>query len=101
MDRLRERKITRDQVCDAIENPDETGLPTWPGRERVRWSSGTRHAIDVVYEIRAGTQIRIITAIRVNSEGKDTAPTIVRFPKAIPKRRRKAKQRKPQRRGRR
>ncbi len=34
--RMNERKVSEDDVLDVLRNPDQTGLPTLPGRLRFR-----------------------------------------------------------------
>jgi Domain of unknown function (DUF4258) len=62
LDQMNRRRISRDQVIDAINDPTRTGLPTERGRERVRREfPGSGKVIDVVYQEMAD-RIRVITA---------------------------------------
>lgn len=49
--RMSQRNISREDVYRTIRKPDETGLPTAPGRQRVRWNKSVNFSIDVVYEL--------------------------------------------------
>lgn len=61
MDRLEERGISVEEVIAAIRQPDQEGLPTDAGRQRVRKLLGPRHALDVTFE-ELPEAIRVITA---------------------------------------
>ena len=58
------RGITQNNVIEAIRSPTRTGLPTQPGRTRVRKNRGNASAIDVVYE-ELDDRLLVITAIRI------------------------------------
>lgn len=58
------RGLTLEDALTTIANPDQTGLPTQPGRERVRRNKTARVAVDVVYETRSD-RLRVITVIRI------------------------------------
>ena len=45
---MTERRVSEDEVLDVLRNPDQTGLPTLPGRFRKNQSP--RHWIDVIFE---------------------------------------------------
>ena len=92
--RMKQRKISESELFNALNNPHETDLPTPAFRNRKRqcWHRSQRTAIHVVFELhedRVGV-ITVIDAIR-DDEDKPSKVLI----------RGKAKQRKPQRRGRR
>jgi hypothetical protein len=53
------RAITEDEVVEVLRNPDQTGLPTQPNRQRFRKQIGAR-TIDVVFE-QDVTQVVVIT----------------------------------------
>ncbi len=57
------RGISEDDVLQTLRNPKQFGLPTQPGRERVRWNKTARVAIDVVYEIHPD-RVFVVTAIK-------------------------------------
>ena len=61
--RMKERGVSDQDVIAALKSPSKTGLPTQPGRERVRWNKTARVAVDVVYE-RLSDRIRVITTMR-------------------------------------
>ena len=60
LERLDRRDITADDVIEAVRYPEETGLPTQPGRQRVRRRARPGYAIDVVYE-ETDERIRVVT----------------------------------------
>jgi hypothetical protein len=62
LERMEVRDVTQEDVLNTLQQPDETGLPTQPGRTRVRWNKSRRVAIDVVYELEP-TFIVIITVV--------------------------------------
>lgn len=96
LERMKQRNISEADIYRAVEHPDAAGLPTQPGRQRVRWNKGERTGIDVVYEISGGV-LRIITTFKTDRTiPANVPPTIVRVNRSD---RRKPKQRKPQRRG--
>ena len=95
--RMKQRGITYDDVYHAIEHPDETGLPTAPGRQRVRWNKFDYRSVDVVFEL-GEDRVRIITVIGIDRTTEvGVPPTIVAFPREIPKSKDSRKQ-KPRRR---
>jgi hypothetical protein len=57
------RDISEDDVLKTIREPTATGLPTQPGRERVRRDKTARVAIDVVYEL-LPDRVFVVTAIK-------------------------------------
>jgi hypothetical protein len=58
------RGLSDTDVLDTLRQPDEEGLPTEPGRKRVRRNKTTRMAVDVVYQ-EIGHHIRVITVIKI------------------------------------
>jgi Domain of unknown function (DUF4258) len=48
--RMKERKVSEDEVLDVLRNPDQTGLPTLPGRFRYRKHSAPQKWVDVIFE---------------------------------------------------
>ncbi len=66
--RMKERIVSEEEVFEVLRNPDQTGLPTQPNRERYRKLLSDR-SIDVVFE-RDPTQIVVITVV-VRPESKD------------------------------
>jgi hypothetical protein len=58
--RMRTRRVSQGDVLRTVRNPTQTGLPTEPGNERVRWQKDTRTSIDVVYAKKAD-RVAIIT----------------------------------------
>lgn len=90
--RMAQRRISRDEAFHAIRKPDQTGLPTAPGRHRVRWNKSINYSIDVVYEL--GTdRIRVITVMRVVDALRGIAPKIFRIGKSFPLRKGKSRRR--------
>ena len=70
------RGVSQAEVLKALRRPTATGLPTQPGRKRVRKNVGNIKAIDVVYE-ELDDRLRIITVIvkartvrRIRKRGK-------------------------------
>jgi len=62
LDRMNMRGITREDVIEAIEDPTTKGLPTKPGRSRIRKAfPSTGKIIDVVYDEKPD-RLRVITA---------------------------------------
>ena len=59
---MKQRKVQEAEVLLAIQSPDETGLKTQPGRQRVRKHRNGRVAVDVVYLIKKLRAI-IVTVI--------------------------------------
>jgi hypothetical protein len=57
------RGISENDVLVTLRNPSQTGLPTQPGRERVRRHKTVRVSIDVVYELLAD-RVLVVTAIK-------------------------------------
>jgi hypothetical protein len=66
LDRMQQRGVSRDDVFRTIEKPDVTGLPTAPGRARVRWHKTLTHAVDVVYDMLP--QLDRLRVITVNAD---------------------------------
>jgi uncharacterized protein DUF4258 len=64
LDRMQSRGMTKRDLLRTVRNPDVTGLPIQPGRERIRWNKTARVAIDVVYE-RLEDRLFIVTVIRI------------------------------------
>ena len=48
LDRMIQRRVTEKEVLDAIRKPTKSGLPTQPGRQRVRKTRSSTEAVDVV-----------------------------------------------------
>lgn len=84
LSRMRQRKITRDDVFRTIEKPDQTGLPTAPKRQRVRWNKSINYSIDVVFEL-LPDRVQIVTTMRVCDALRGIAPTIVSIKKQPPR----------------
>jgi hypothetical protein len=42
--------VSENEVLDVLRNPDQTGLPTLPGRFRFRKNQSARNWIDVIFE---------------------------------------------------
>jgi hypothetical protein len=61
--RMQGRNVTEDEVLDVLRHPDQTGLPTQPGRLRFRKHFGTKGSVDVIFE-EDPTQIVVFTVIR-------------------------------------
>ena len=62
LDRMIQRRVTEKEVVDAIRKPTKSGLPTQPGRQRVRKTRSSTEAVDVVYASK-GTTIIVVTVI--------------------------------------
>ena len=62
LDRMAQRRVTEKEVLDAIRKPTKSGLPTQPGRQRVRKNRSSTEAVDVVY-VSIGTTIMVVTVI--------------------------------------
>lgn len=62
--RMKERRVTENQVLATLKSPDISGLPADPGHCRVRRHYGSHTSIDVVYEEQK-TRIVAISALRV------------------------------------
>lgn len=88
LSRMRERGISREDAFQTIRKPDRAGLPTAPGRQRVRWNKSINYSIDVVFEL-CLEWVRIITVMRVTDALRGIAPTIVRIGKSLPKSKRR------------
>src|SRR5262245_54882148 len=58
------RGIAVQEVVDALRNPHETGLPTQPGRVRIRHNQNLQAALDVVYQAH-GNDMLVVTAMSV------------------------------------
>jgi hypothetical protein len=63
-DRMEDWGLTENDALKTLKSPDATGLPTDPGRERVRRNKTALTAIDVVYEKKPDL-LRVITVIKV------------------------------------
>ena len=48
LDRMAQRGVTEKEVLAAIRKPTKTGLPSQPGRQRVRKNRNSTEAVDVV-----------------------------------------------------
>jgi len=82
--RMSQRGITREDVYHAIEQPDATGLPTAPGRHRVRWNKTPEKGVDVVYALQDDCVSIVTTFISDLTLPANTAPTIVRVKRTLP-----------------
>jgi Domain of unknown function (DUF4258) len=76
--RMKQRGISREDVFQTISKPDQSGLPTAPGRERVRWQKSINYSIDVVFDVTTD-RVRIITAMRVTDALRGIAPKIFKI----------------------
>jgi hypothetical protein len=92
LDRMRQRGIAREDVFQAIRKPDQTGLPTAPGRHRVRWTKSVNFSIDVVYEL-LPDRIRVVTTFRVVDALRGVAPKVFHVGKQFPKKRQQGRKR--------
>jgi len=72
--RMAERRVTEDEVLDALRSPDKTGLPADPPRLRVRKLTPSGRRIDVIFE-EDPTQIVVISVIAQRS-GQDAGREI-------------------------
>ncbi len=88
--RMQQRGISRADVFQTIRKPDRVGLPTEPGRQRVRWIKSVNFSIDVVYEL-LPDRVRVITTMRVNDSNRGVAPKMFRIGKQLPKMRRRGR----------
>jgi hypothetical protein len=61
---MKVRGIDTTDIIHTLRSPDETGLPTQPGRQRYRWKKTIRRAVDVVFEL-LQDRVRVITVIAV------------------------------------
>lgn len=66
LDRMRQRGVSENEVINAIRRPTRTGLPTPPGRERVRKNRRSSGAVDIVY-VKKGKRLVIVTVIHIRS----------------------------------
>jgi hypothetical protein len=69
-DRMKERKVTVNEVLACLRSPDQRGLPTdRPDRQRVRRrdASSPSRALDVIFEEPAPGRIRVVTVIRLRA----------------------------------
>ena len=61
--RMTERRVTEDEVLDVLRNPDQTGLPTLPGRFRFR--KNQPHATGLTWSLKKDpTQIVVFSVWR-------------------------------------
>lgn len=90
LSRMRQRGISREDVFHTIRKPDMTGLPTAPGRQRVRWNKSINFSIDVVFEL-CTDWVRVVTAMRVADHLRGIAPTIVNVGKSFSKSKKRGK----------
>src|SRR5438105_285120 len=90
--RLKQRRISLEEVFQAIRKPDQTNLPTAPGRQRVRWNKSVNYSIDVVFDL-PGDRVRIITVMRVTDALRGIAPKIFKIGRPKTMRRHKGKKR--------
>src|SRR5438132_1550456 len=80
--RMKQRGISREDAFRAIRKPDQTGLPTAPGRQRVRWNKSVNFSIDVVFDL-TDDRVRIITVMRVADYLRGVPPKIFRVEKSF------------------
>ena len=71
IDRMRERKVSEDEVLDVLRNPTRTGLPTLPNRFRYRQADAAGDWIDVIFE-RDPTQI-VVFSVGASSDPGEIA----------------------------
>ena len=90
--RMSQRRISKDEVFRAIAKPDQTGLPTAPGRERVRWNKSINYSIDVVFEL-GQDRIKVITTMRVADSLRGIAPKVFKVGRPETKRRQQRRRR--------
>jgi hypothetical protein len=90
--RLKQRRITLEEVFQAIRKPDQINLPTAPGCQRVRWNKSVNYSIDVVFDL-PGDRVRIITVMRVTDALRGVAPKIFKIGRSETKRRHNGKHR--------
>src|SRR5713226_7034625 len=64
LDRMEDWGLTYDDALLTLKCPDATGLPTAPGRERVRRNKTAMTSVDVVYE-KVPDGCRVVTVIKV------------------------------------
>lgn len=69
LDQMRIRRVEEHEALEVIRSPDDVGLKTRPGRERVRKWKNERTAIDVVFETRKD-RILVITVIKIKKKGR-------------------------------
>jgi Domain of unknown function (DUF4258) len=60
--RMSERRVSEDEVLDVLSSPDQTGLPTTPGRFRFR-KDFSSYQVDVIFE-QDPTQIVVFSVWR-------------------------------------
>jgi hypothetical protein len=63
LDRMKARDVTLVDILKVLREPDKTGLPTQPGRERYRRNKTARVAIDVVFE-RQADRLSVVTTMK-------------------------------------
>jgi hypothetical protein len=90
--RMNQRGVSQAEVFHTIEHPSQTGLPTQPGRQRVRWNKSINYSVDVVFEL-MDDRVRIITVMRVADHLRGIAPKIYRIGKEFPKTRKHGRRR--------
>jgi hypothetical protein len=61
-ERMDDRDVTDEEILLTLREPHETGLPTQPGRQRVRRRLSARWDLHVVYE-ELGDRLRVITVM--------------------------------------
>ena len=94
MRRMKQRGIAERELFNALNTPDETGLPTPAYRDRKHqcWYRSKRTAIHVVFEL-LDDRVLVVSVFNAIREEKDKPAKVLVSGKA--------KQTKPQRRGRR
>jgi hypothetical protein len=80
LDRMKQRRITEDEVFKALRNPSQIGLRTQLGRKRVRWRRNKAESVDVVYEVLSDS-LRIITVMVISQRAQSGIRNRRRRPK--------------------
>ena len=70
LEQMKIRGLTRDEVLKTIREPQKTGLPTQPKRQRFRRYRRENRATDVVFE-EWDDRIIVVTAMIVSLRKKD------------------------------
>ena len=75
LEQMEVRIITQEQVLAAIRETEEAGLPTQPGRIRVRRSIDTFRYVDVIYSLEKD-RVLVVTAISIQKS--EPSPLVTR-----------------------
>ena len=62
LDRMKGRGVSQDEVIKTLRSPTRKGVPTQPGRKRVRKNRRSSEAVDVVYK-EGDDRLVVITVI--------------------------------------